>query len=94
MVGYKREYLQHFSHGLQDFVGCEECGCRATDIHHLTPRSLGGENTVDNLMALCRTHHETAHASKQYNEQLRQKHINYLFEFEQSGLRTDGRLTK
>ena len=92
MVNHKREYLQHFGHGQQDFVGCEECGGEATDIHHLTPRSLGGENTVDNLIALCRTHHETAHASKLYNEQLRQKHIDYLLEFEESGLRTDKRL--
>jgi len=60
--------------------------------HHLTPRSLGGENTVDNLVALCRACHDTAHASKSYNEQLRQKHIDYLFEFEQLGLREDKRL--
>lgn len=31
-----------------------------TDIHHITPLSLGGKDTVDNLVLLCRNHHDLA----------------------------------
>jgi hypothetical protein len=38
------------------------CGAaRWVDIHHLEPKNLGGSNEPDNLIVLCRTHHQTAH---------------------------------
>src|SRR6476660_6104163 len=32
---------------------CRICGGRAGTLHHLVPRSLGGDDCVDNLVALC-----------------------------------------
>jgi hypothetical protein len=34
---------------------------RWIDIHHVRPRSLGGPNTLENLITLCSAHHKTEH---------------------------------
>lgn len=41
---------------------CVACGRSATDMHHVTTRGAGGKNTADNLMPLCRKHHQIWHA--------------------------------
>jgi 5-methylcytosine-specific restriction endonuclease McrA len=61
MVAYKKNYLKHFGYGEQDMVPCEVCGKRAGDIHHIHYKSLGGSDSVGNLMALCRRCHDMAH---------------------------------
>lgn len=38
---------------------CEYCGKKAVDPHHIIFRSRGGNNSEDNLIALCRECHET-----------------------------------
>ena len=40
---------------------CALCNQQAVDVHHITFRSLMGNNTVYNLIALCRKHHEQSH---------------------------------
>ena len=40
---------------------CALCNQQAVDVHHITFRSHMGNNTVYNLIALCRYHHEQAH---------------------------------
>lgn len=38
------------------------CGSkRWVDLHHIKPVSQGGPNTVENLITLCRTHHQEVH---------------------------------
>lgn len=38
------------------------CGIAAgVDVHHLVPRALGGDNRLDNLITLCRSHHRRVH---------------------------------
>jgi len=39
--------------------GCEDS--RWTDIHHLIPVHKGGPNTLENLITLCRSHHQMEH---------------------------------
>ena len=40
------------------------CKCRQwTDIHHIQPVSLGGSNRPDNLLTLCRSHHQQTHSA-------------------------------
>ena len=42
-------------------------GCRHavfTDVHHLVPRSEGGEDSLDNLATFCGAHHRAIHAGK------------------------------
>lgn len=60
-------YFTWFGYGEQDFIKCEipNCNRRAVDIHHMTPRGMGGSKKLDyveNLIALCREHHEEAEA--------------------------------
>lgn len=33
------------------------CGARATEVDHITPRSEGGTDDPENLMAICHKHH-------------------------------------
>ena len=37
---------------------CEHCGKKAVDAHHIIPRSAGGSNDINNLIALCRACHD------------------------------------
>jgi len=41
--------------------GWQEAFC---DIHHITPRSLGGQDSFDNLTVLCPNHHRLADRGK------------------------------
>lgn len=55
-----------------DYVICEFPGCfkQSVDIHHIEPRSAFGskmkaaQDSPENLIALCRKHHEEAHGPK------------------------------
>ncbi len=40
---------------------CEACGViEFLDVHHIYPRSLGGDDTEENLIVLCRSCHMKA----------------------------------
>ena len=67
MKSYREHYLQsrHWylmrEKKLRAVKGaCEDCGRRATEIHHKHYRSLGGERT-DDLVALCSSCHRLRH---------------------------------
>lgn len=56
-------YLDFFGYSGQEFIPCECCGGKATDIHHIDARGMGGDpqgkkDVIENLMALCRKCHE------------------------------------
>jgi len=75
MKPYTKIYLNHFGYGIEDFIPCELCGSKAVDIHHINARGMGStkdKNTIDNLMALCRSCHI------QYGD--KKQHIEYLIE--------------
>lgn len=60
MKHHVKLYLNAFKYDISDFIGCEVCNARATDIHHIKARGIGGsknKDTVENLMALCRECH-------------------------------------
>lgn len=40
---------------------CSACGAWPTEVHHITSRGAGGDDTVDNCIALCRLHHQMWH---------------------------------
>jgi len=73
---YTKTYLQYFGYSTADFIPCEVCGAKSVDVHHLTPRSLRKDlvNKIDNLVALCREHHDQAGKDKAFNESLRLIH--------------------
>jgi len=47
-----------------DYLGnrCAKCGTTENlNIHHIKPRYLGGEDKMENIILLCKTHHEELH---------------------------------
>lgn len=78
MQKHVKTYIKHFDYGEQDFIPSEVSGQPAVDIHHLIPRSHGGPDTIDNLIALTREEHERAHQDPDYNEQLKEIHLKRL----------------
>lgn len=50
---------------------CEKCGIRRPvpgffEMHHIVPRSEGGDNSENNLIILCPNCHKDAHLGKEY----------------------------
>lgn len=67
MQKHTKIYMQHFNYGIDDFIPCEACGAKAVDVHHINGRGKGKDN-INNLMALCRKHHNLAHSEISKNE--------------------------
>lgn len=76
-------YLMEFGYYPGDFIRCEigdDCGA-ANDIHHIEPRSSFGkkrkdeQDKIENLMALCRFHHEEYGQIKDCKELLKKIHL-------------------
>mgnify|MGYP003954049663 CR=1 FL=1 len=71
-------YMKHFDYVLDDFIGCEVCGAKAVDIHHIEPKGMGGSKTKDfiaNLMALCRSCHTKCHTHKAFSSRAKEIHM-------------------
>jgi 5-methylcytosine-specific restriction endonuclease McrA len=71
------KYLKYTS---ADFIPCTVCHKEATDIHHIDPRMMGGVkdnrlDTIENLVALCRSCHNKAEDDDTFNETVRRKHL-------------------
>jgi hypothetical protein len=49
---------------------CQQCGWdkASCDVHHRTPRSSGGENTIENAIVLCPNCHRVAHKIGDLND--------------------------
>ena len=73
--------MNHFGYTIADFIPCEVCGAKAVDIHHIKYKGMGGSkklNDVENLIALCRSCHDDAHAEKLTKQYLRSIHFSKL----------------
>jgi len=80
---HTRIYLHYFGYDESDFIPCELCGSRATDIHHIDARGMGGDprgdkDRIENLMALCRVHHGIYGDKKQWVDFLIQRHLKIM----------------
>ena len=81
MTPHTKTYMDFFGLGEQSFVGCEVCGNRAADIHHIIPRSKFGnkrkdeQDSIYNLIALCRFCHDQAHAERYTKDFLTDIHL-------------------
>ena len=79
MKKHKQVYFDYYDIDPGDFVACENCGSQAVDIHHLKFRSQGGQDVIENLMALCREcHFEVHNGTKIKTEDLIKKHLKNL----------------
>lgn len=77
MKKHTKLYLDYFGYGIEDFIPCELCNSRAVDIHHISCRGMGGtkkEESIDNLMALCRECHIEYGDKKDWIDYLKDKH--------------------
>ena len=81
MIKYKKVYLDYFKYDETDFIFCEICQKTAIEIHHLTPKGMGGSKTKDyigNLIAVCRDCHNQCHDSKEFNNKAKEIHLRNL----------------
>lgn len=56
---YTKNYLKHFNYCKEDFIKCECCNNRASEIHHILNKNRLTENRnrIENIMAICRECH-------------------------------------
>ena len=69
MQKYVKIYLEAFGHDIGDqtsFVPSEISEDRSQDIHHLIGRGKGGEDRIENLMAVTRQEHISYGDKKDY----------------------------
>jgi hypothetical protein len=85
MKSYTKVYMKYFGFDESDFIPCEICNSKGTDIHHLVPRSIAKAkmNLIDNLMCLCRSCHDMC-GLRAFNDQAKLIHRKKLL-----GLKTD-----
>ena len=86
MKAYTKTYFRYFGFDESDFVPCEICGSKATEIHHLEPKSIAKAkvNLIDNLIAVCRTCHDLCGGLRSFNDQAKLIHRKKLL-----GVKTD-----
>mgnify|MGYP003155010242 FL=1 len=77
MQKHTKVYMQFFDYGEQDFIPCEMCGSRATDIHHIERRTRNKvtNDFVENLVGLCRDCHIKAESDTMFNMFCRIQHL-------------------
>ena len=81
MKKHVKIYLDCHGYTTADIIPCNTlCGSVAVDIHHISPRGMGGnpdKDVPDNLIALCRECHDLAEAGKISKDELR-AHLMFL----------------
>ena len=81
MKKHTKIYLEYFGFNDTDFVPCEVCGKRATDIHHIDARGMGGskeKDYIEILQALCRSCHIEYGDISYLKEMLKKIHLKYM----------------
>jgi hypothetical protein len=66
-------YMKYHGYAVAEEILCENCGLLAVDIHHIEAKGMGGnpsKDVIGNLIALCRSCHEKAHAGEISREDL------------------------
>ena len=77
MKNHTKVYLKAMGYDTTDFIPCEVCQSKAVDIHHIEARGMGGSknaDTIENLMALCRSCHVEYGDKTQHKEWLKETH--------------------
>lgn len=74
MQKHIKNFRKHYNIAENEVFMCQYCnGAPAVDIHHICYKSQGGSDDVDNLIGLCRLHHDEAHEKKITADQLFEK---------------------
>jgi len=83
MRKHTKIYLDYFDYGYHqdEFIPCELCKSKCTDVHHLDPRRMGGSKTkdyIENLIGLCRNCHDKCERNTELNEEAKIKHLEFM----------------
>lgn len=81
MKKHTKTYLDYFGFNDTDFIPCEVCEAKATDIHHIDARGMGGSKTkdnIENLQALCRSCHIEYGDITYCKDMLKKIHLKYM----------------
>lgn len=84
MTNHLKVYLNFFGLSYEEFIPCLLCGKKASEIHHIIPRSqtFGSDrDNIENLAALCNDCHYMIHnirSPKEYKEELLKKQIELI----------------
>ncbi len=80
MRKHTKIYMDYFGYDTSDFIPSELSGGRATDIHHIQARGMGGsdKDNIGNLMALTREEHLKYGDKEQYKAFLIASHIVFI----------------
>lgn len=83
MKPHTKIYLSFFDYDTDSFIPCELCGNTANDVHHINARGMGGDiknkkDIIENLMALCRSHHEEYGDISELKEKLTELHLLFM----------------
>lgn len=76
MKAHVKIYFDYFEYALDDFIPCEICGKKAVDIMHIIPKSRGGKDVIENLMAGDRECHEENEGVN--IDKLQKIHLNFM----------------
>ena len=77
MKKHIKVYFDYYNYDESEFIPCELCEAKAVDIHHLTPKGMGGSKTkdyIENLIAVCRECHLKCHDKPDFNQNARAIH--------------------
>lgn len=83
MQKHTKIYFEYFGFDVGDFVACEICGKKATEIHHIEARGMGGDpsgskDSIENLQAICRSCHLEFGDHTDMKDKLKDIHFNYM----------------
>lgn len=92
MKKYVSIYLKEMNYDEFDFISCEIPGCEQPiqDIHHIDARGMGGRTSMDfieNLIGLCRYHHDKYGDKKQFKSWLKEIHLLQLQKQQNYGIK-------
>jgi uncharacterized protein with PIN domain len=74
---YRKVYFQEMGLYPEEYNPCEVCKAPGVDVHHIEARGMGGtkkEDTIDNLMLVCRSCHEKYGDKKHFKDYLKTIH--------------------
>lgn len=81
MKKHVRIYREFFDLCEDDRAICEVCGREAVDVHHIFARGQGGSDEhdfIENLIGLCREHHDMYGDKKQHFDFLIDQHFAFI----------------
>lgn len=83
MKAHTKIYMDFYGYSVADFIGCEICGNKAQDVHHIECRGMGGDpkgtkDKIENLMAVCRKCHEENGDVPELKEMLKTIHLKHM----------------